>query len=60
MHVRHSVDMYVAQKDWNQDANGGAAEFRSSYGPNYKERNAYLRELMLWSLFDKMWIIWFS
>ena len=38
--------MYVAQKDWNQNANSGASEFRSSYGPNYKERNAYLRELM--------------
>ena len=30
MHVRRSVDMYVAQKDWNQEANGGAGEFRSS------------------------------
>jgi hypothetical protein len=46
MHVRRSVDMYVAQKDWNQEANGGAGEFRSSYGPNYKVRNAYLKELM--------------
>lgn len=45
-HVRRSVDMYVAQKDWNQDANGGAGEFRPSYSPNYKERNAYLKELM--------------
>ena len=45
-HVRRSVDMYVAQKDWNQEANGGAGEFRSSYGPNYKERNIYLKELM--------------
>ena len=44
--VRHSVDLYVAPSDWNQDANGGAGEFRPSYGPNYKERNAYLRELM--------------
>ena len=44
--VRRSVDLTVALKDWNQDANGGAGEFRSSYGPNYKERNAYLRELM--------------
>ncbi len=26
--------------------NGGAGEFRSSYGTNYKERNAYLMELM--------------
>jgi len=40
------VDFYVSQKDWNQDANGGAGEFRPSYGPNYKERNAYLKELM--------------
>ena len=45
-HVRRSVDLYVAQKDWSQDANGGAGEFRPSYGPNYKERNAYLKELM--------------
>ncbi len=45
-HVRRSTDLYVAPKDWNQDANGGAGEFRSSYGPNYKERNAYLMELM--------------
>ena len=37
---------FVALKDWNPDANGGAGEFRSSYGPNYKERNAYLKELM--------------
>ena len=44
--VRRSVDMYVAQKDWNQDANGGVGEFRPSYGPNYKEHNAYLKELM--------------
>lgn len=44
--VRRSVDLTVALKDWNQDANGGAGEFRPSYGPNYKERNAYLRELM--------------
>ncbi len=39
-------DLTVSLKDWNQDANGGAGEFRSSYGPNYKERNAYLKELM--------------
>ncbi len=45
-HVRRSVDFYVSQKDWNQDANGGVGEFRPSYGPNYKERNAYLKELM--------------
>jgi hypothetical protein len=44
--VRHSVDLYVSPSDWNQEANGGVGEFRSSYGPNYKERNAYLRELM--------------
>ena len=44
--VRHSVDLYVTPNDWNQDANGGAGEFRPSYGPNYKERNAYLKELM--------------
>jgi site-specific recombinase XerD len=44
--IRKSVDLFTTQKDWNQDANGGAGEFRSSYGPNYKERNAYLRELM--------------
>lgn len=44
--VRKSVDLFVALKDWNPDANGGAGEFRPSYGPNYKERNAYLRELM--------------
>ena len=43
-HIRRSVDMYVAQKDWNQEANGGSGEFRSSYGPNYKVRNAYLKE----------------
>ena len=44
--VRHSVDLYVSPSDWNQEANGGVGEFRSSYGSNYKERNAYLRELM--------------
>ena len=44
--IRKSVDLFTAQKDWNQDANGGAGEFRPSYGPNYKERNAYLKELM--------------
>ena len=44
--IRRSVDFFVSQKDWNQDANGGAGEFRPSYGPNYKERNAYLKELM--------------
>ena len=27
MHVRRSVDMYVAQKDWNQEANGGSNLF---------------------------------
>ena len=43
--VRHSIDLYVTPNDWNQDANGGAGEFRPSYGPNYKERNAYLRSL---------------
>ncbi len=45
-HVRRSVDLYVSPKDWNQDANGGIGEFRPSYGPNYKERNTYLKELM--------------
>jgi len=40
------MDFFTALKDWNQDANGGAGEFRPSYGPNYKERNAYLKELM--------------
>lgn len=44
--IRRSVDFFVSQKDWNQDANGGAGEFRPSYGPNYKARNAYLKELM--------------
>ena len=44
--IRRSVDFFVSQKDWNQDANGGVGEFRPSYGPNYKERNAYLKELM--------------
>ena len=29
-HVRRSVDLYVPQKDWNQEANGGIGEFRSS------------------------------
>ena len=41
-HIRRSVDLYVFQKDWNQDANGGAGELRSSYGPNYKEWNALI------------------
>ena len=44
--VRRSVDLTVALKDWNQDANGGVGEFRPSYGPNYKESNTYLKELM--------------
>ena len=44
--VRRSVDLTVVLKDWNQDANGGVGEFRPSYGPNYKERNVYLREMM--------------
>ena len=44
--VRRSLDLYVSPKDWNQDANGGAGEFRPSYGSNYKERNAYLKEFM--------------
>ena len=44
--IRKSVDLFTTQKDWNQDANGGTGEFRPSYGPNYRERNAYLRELM--------------
>ena len=35
-HIRRSVDLYVKQRDWNQEANSGAGEFRSSYGPNYK------------------------
>ena len=34
--VRRSIDLTVSLKDWNQDANGGAGEFRPSYGPNYK------------------------
>ena len=44
--IRKSLDLFVALKDWNPDANGGAGEFRPSYGENYKERNAYLKELM--------------
>ena len=44
--VRRSVDLYVSKADWNQNANGGAGEFRPSYGDSYKERNAYLKELM--------------
>ena len=44
--IRRSMDLFVTLKDWNQDANGGAGEFRPSYGPNYKERNSYLKELM--------------
>ncbi len=46
IHIRRSVDLSVSLKDWNQDSNGGAGEFRSSYGPNYKERNGYLKEIM--------------
>ena len=44
--IRRSMDLFVTLRDWNQDANGGSGEFRPSYGPNYKERNAYLKELM--------------
>ena len=44
--IRRSMDFFTALKDWNQDANGGAGEFRPSYGPNFKERNSYLKELM--------------
>ena len=28
--IRRSVDFFVSQKDWNQDANGGVGEFRST------------------------------
>ena len=44
--IRRSVDLFVAQKDWNQNANGGIGEFRSSYGPDYQERNDYLRKVL--------------
>jgi len=44
--IRRSIDLFVAQKDWNQNANGGIGEFRSSYGPDYQERNDYLRKVL--------------
>ena len=44
--IRRSVDLFVAQRDWNQNANGGIGEFRSSYGPDYQERNDYLRKIL--------------
>ena len=44
--LRRSTDLSVNKRDWNQDANNGVGEFRSSYGADYQERNIFLQKFL--------------
>lgn len=44
--LRRSADLSVNKNDWNQNANNGVGELRSSYGPDYQQRNLYLQKLL--------------
>ena len=44
--LRRSTDLFVANKDWNENANNGIGEFRASYGKDYREKNMYLKKLL--------------
>ena len=44
--LRRSTDISVSKKDWNQNANNGVGELRSSYGSNYQQRNVFLQKLL--------------
>lgn len=44
--LRRSTDLSVNKNDWNQKANNGVGELRSSYGTDYQGRNTYLMKLL--------------
>jgi len=44
--IRRSADLSVNKNDWNQNANNGVGELRSSYGPDYQQRNAYFQKML--------------
>lgn len=44
--LRRSTDLSVNKRDWNQDANNGVGELRSSYGADYQERNIFLQKFL--------------
>ena len=44
--IRRSADLSVNKNDWNQNANNGVGELRSSYGPDYQQHNSYLQKLL--------------
>lgn len=44
--LRRSTDIFVAEKDWNEKANNGLGELRSSYGRDYRDKNIYLNRLL--------------
>ena len=45
--LRKAMDMFVDEKDWNENAEHGAGGFRASYGPDYQEKNKLLQKMLL-------------
>lgn len=44
--LRRSTDLFVANRDWNENANSGIGEFRATYGKDYREKNLYINKLL--------------
>ena len=44
--LRKTMDLYVDEKDWNENAEHGTGGFRASYGSDYQEKNAFLQSVL--------------
>lgn len=44
--LRKAMDLYVDEKDWNENAEHGTGGFRASYGSDYLEKNAFLQSVL--------------
>ena len=45
--LRKAMDMFVDEKDWNENAEHGTGGFRASYGPDFQEKNKLLQKMLL-------------
>ncbi len=44
--IRKAMDLFVDNRDWNSSAENNTGGFRSSYGPEYEKRNAFLQKVL--------------
>ena len=44
--LRKAMDLYVDEKDWNENAEHGTGGLRASYGSDYQEKNAFLQSVL--------------